>query len=54
MQRTAGVPEAGKKSGKQYYYFAADYAMAKNKIVGSKSKGYYYVDKPLPELRQMK
>lgn len=34
-----------KKIGKQYYYFAADYAMAKNKIVGSKSKGYYYVDK---------
>lgn len=34
-----------KKLNKKYYYFESDYRMAKNKIVGSASKGYYYVDK---------
>ena len=34
-----------KKLNKKYYYFEPDYRMAKNKIVGSVSKGYYYVDK---------
>lgn len=34
-----------KKIGKKYYYFASDYVLARNKIVGSKSGGYYYVDK---------
>lgn len=34
-----------KKIRKQYYYFESNYVLARNKIVGSKSKGYYYVDK---------
>ena len=34
-----------KKLNKKYYYFEPDYRMAINKIVGSVSKGYYYVDK---------
>ena len=33
-----------KKIGKQHYYFDAKNGLAKNKIVGSKKKGYYYVD----------
>lgn len=33
-----------KISGK-YYYFNSSYQLQKNKIVGSKSAGYYYVDK---------
>lgn len=34
-----------KKIGRQYYYFESDYALARNKIVGSRSRGYYYVDR---------
>ena len=34
-----------KKIGKLYYYFDRKNGLAKNKIVGSKKKGYYYVDK---------
>ncbi len=34
-----------KKIGKKYYYFGSNYAMVKNRIVGSASKGYYYVDR---------
>ena len=34
-----------KKIGRQYYYFYGKNGLAKNKIVGSKKNGYYYVDK---------
>lgn len=34
-----------KRISKKYYYFNSDYTLAKNKIVGSASKGYYYVDR---------
>lgn len=33
-----------RKIGGKYYYFAGNYRLAVNKIVGSKSRGYYYVD----------
>ena len=33
-----------RKIDKKYYYFDANYILQKNKIVGSKQKGYYYVD----------
>ena len=33
-----------KRISKKYYYFNSDHTLAKNKIVGSVSKGYYYVD----------
>ncbi|MFR8667697.1 MAG: transglutaminase domain-containing protein [Anaerobutyricum soehngenii] len=33
------------KVGKKYYYFGDDYNLIVNSIVGSKAKGYYYVDK---------
>lgn len=34
-----------RKVGKRYYYFEGKNGLAKNKIVGSKKMGYYYVDK---------
>lgn len=34
-----------KKISKKYYYFDTDYSLVKNRIVGSASKGYYYVDR---------
>ena len=34
-----------KKISRQYYYFDAKNGLVKNKIVGSKKNGYYYVDK---------
>lgn len=34
-----------KQVGKFYYYFDKKNGLAKNKIVGSKKSGYYYVDK---------
>ena len=34
-----------KIGGTRYYYFESNYKLATNKIVGSKSSGYYYVDK---------
>ena len=34
-----------RKIDKKYYYFDANYILQKNKIVGSKQKGYYYVDR---------
>lgn len=33
------------KIGGKYYYFEKDYNLAVNKIVGSKTRGYFYVDK---------
>ena len=32
-----------KKIGRQYYYFDGKNGLAKNKIVGSKKNGYYYI-----------
>ena len=45
-----------RKIDKKYYYFDANYILQKNKIVGSKQKGYYYVDRSgvrvtAPEIR---
>ena len=34
-----------RKIDKKYYYFDTNYILQKNKIVGSKKKGYYYVDR---------